>query len=215
MADRYSHSDDGKLHTRYSELVQIAGDNGLERALEVRFGHRKKLDFKGSAFGKARHELLQEEGEVSNKVPEYFGIGDVPISFAEKGYAVELFPGVVVHFTADLVSKPAALVGDYKTCQEPEKGWSKRPTAYSLYRHSVQLDIYAYLLGVIGVPIKEKCYMVEYWNRLQTEILGHDYYRAPITLKEKGDARRWLIKSIERLMAGRQVYIDAGYSEVL
>lgn len=213
MPDKYTHKDDNKLHTRWSELISCT-DEGLPSVLERRFGLKRKLELDAFEFGKERHKLLEEEGKVLNRVPDYFGI-DIEISHSEKGFAIEVFPNVVIHFTPDLISEKQKIIGDYKMCKEPQKGWSSRPTALKLYSSSMQLDFYAWLLTYIKIPIKEKVYMVEYWNHNRDKILGHDCYRSPMGLKEKGNARAWAIDRIKKLMAGRNVYLEAGYREVV
>lgn len=214
MPNVYEYKDDGKLHTRYSELMNCT-EAGIERVLEERFGQRKKLELEAFDFGRARHETLEEEGRVENKVPEYFGVGEVPISHAEESFAIEAFPGVVIHFTPDLVSQTEFLIGDYKMVREPKDGWSGvYPSLWSLYKDSIQLDFYAWLLTFKKIPIREKLYMGEYWNRDRTEILHHDSVRRPITVIDKGKARAWAIPRIERLMAGIKVYEEAGYSPI-
>lgn len=214
MPNAYLIKDDGKLHTRYSELMNCT-ESGIERVLEERFGQRKKLELEAFDFGRARHETLEEEGKVENKVPEYFGVGEISISHAEQSFAIEPFPGVVIHFTPDLLSQVEFLIGDYKMVREPKEGWDgKFPPLWKFYKDSIQLDFYAWLLTFKKIPIKEKLYMGEYWNRDRSEILHHDYVRKPITIVEKGKARAWAIERIERLMAGIEVYREAGYTEI-
>lgn len=213
MPGGYKHRNDGKLHTRYSELMNCT-EAGMERVLEERFGQRQKLELEAFEFGKARHETLEEEGKADNKVPEYFEVGHIPISHAEVSFAVEPFPGVVIHFTPDLLAKELYMILDYKMVREPEEGWNgKFPSLYSLYKDSIQLDFYAWLLTFKKIPIKEKMYMGEYWNRDRTEVIHRDFLRKPITVIDKGRARAWAIPRIERLMAGIEIYRDAGYVE--
>ena len=214
MPNVYQHKDDGKLHTRYSELMNCT-EAGMERVLEERFGQRKKLELEAFDFGRARHETLEEEGRVENKVPEYFGVGEINISHAEESFAIEAFPGVVIHFTPDLLAKTQFLIGDYKMVREPKDGWNGiYPSLWGLYKDSIQLDFYAWLLTFKKIPIKEKIYMGEYWNRDRTEILHHDFVRRPVTIVDKGRARAWTIDRIERLIAGIDVYREMGYSEL-
>lgn len=214
MPQTYQHRNDGKLHTRYTELMACT-ETGMERVLDERFGLKRKLELEAFDFGRARHETLEEEGKVENKVPEYFGVGEIPISHAEQGFAIEAFPGVVIHFTPDLLSQSEFLIGDYKMVREPEAGWNGQfPNLWKLYKDSVQLDFYAWLLTFKGIKIKEKLYMGEYWNRDRTEILHHDFVRRPVTIVDKGRARAWAIPRIERLMAGIQIYEEKGYSQI-
>lgn len=213
MPNAYKYQDDGKLHTRYTELMNCT-EAGIEKVLEERFGQRKKLELEAFEFGRARHEMLEEEGRVDNKVPDYFGV-EIPISHAEQSFAIEPFPGVVIHFTPDLLSQSEFLIGDYKMVREPKEGWDGQfPSLWTLYKNSIQLDFYAWLLTFKKIPIKEKIYLGEYWNRDRTEILHHDFVRRPITIVDKGNARAWAIPRIERLMAGIEVYKEMGYSPV-
>lgn len=214
MPNAYQYKDDGKLHTRYSELVNCT-ETGIERVLEERYGQRKKLELEAFDFGRARHETLEEEGRAEGKVPTYFEAGEIPISHAEQSFAIEAFEGVVIHFTPDLLSQEEFLIGDYKMVREPEEGWNGNfPSLWPMYKNSVQLDFYAWLLTFKKIPIKEKIYLGEYWNRERTEILHHDFVRRPITIVDKGNARAWAIPRIERLLAGIEVYKEMGYSPV-
>lgn len=213
MPNLYEYKEDGKLHTRYSELMNCT-EAGIERVLEERFGQREKLELEAFDFGRARHETLEEEGKATNRVPEYFGVGEVAISHAEQGFAIEAFPGVIIHFTPDLLAQTQFLIGDYKMVREPKDGWNGiYPSLWGLYKDSIQLDFYAWLLTFKKIPIREKLYMGEYWNRDRTEILHHDFVRRPVTVIEKGRARAWAIERIERLIAGIEVYREMGYTE--
>lgn len=216
MPSQYAYDrNDGKLHTRYSELTACTEGAGIIRVLEERFGRREKLNLEAFKFGRKRHEMLEETGKAEHRVPEYFGVGDVSISHAEESWSVEAFPGVVIHFTIDMLSQEEFLIGDYKMVREPKDGWNGVfPSLWSLYKDSVQLDFYSWLLTFKNIPIKEKMYMGEYWNRERTEILHHDFVRRPITVIDKGKARAWAIPRIKLLMAGIKVYHDAGYREL-
>lgn len=214
MPNIYKIKLDGKLHTRYSELTHCT-EAGMERVLEERFGQRRKLELEAFDFGRARHEKLEADTRITGEVPQYFGVGAIPLSHIETSFAIEPFPGVVVHFTPDLLSQSEFLIGDYKMVREPEGGWDgKFPSLWGLYKDSIQLDFYAWLLTFKKIPIKEKLYMGEYWNHDRTEILHHDFVRRPITVIDKGKARAWAIPRIERLMAGIEIYREAGYTEV-
>ena len=137
------------------------------------------------------------------------------ISHIEQSFAIEAFPGVVIHFTPDLLAQADFIIGDYKMVREPKDGWNGVfPPLWKFYKDSIQLDFYAWLLTFKKIPIKEKVYLGEYWNRDRTEILHHDYIRRPITIADKGKARGWAIPRIERLMAGIEVYKEMGYSPV-
>lgn len=213
MPQQYQTRNDGKLHTRYTELMACT-EGGMERVLDERFGLKKKLELEAFEFGRARHEDLEHETAVTKKVPEYFEVGELPISHAEQGFAIEAFPGVVIHFTPDLLSQSEGVIGDYKMVREPEAGWDgKFPSLWSMYKDSIQLDFYAWLLTFKKISIKEKLYLGEYWNRDRTEILHHDFVRRPITVVDKGKARAWAIPRIERLMAGIEIYREKGYIE--
>ena len=213
MPNAYKYKEDGKLHTRYSELVNCT-EAGIERVLEERFGQRKKLELEAFDFGRAAHETLEEETRETNKVPDYFGV-ELGISHIEQSFAIEAFPGVVIHFTPDLLAQADFIIGDYKMVREPKDGWNGVfPPLWKFYKDSIQLDFYAWLLTFKKIPIKEKVYLGEYWNRDRTEILHHDYIRRPITIADKGKARGWAIPRIERLMAGIEVYKEMGYSPV-
>lgn len=172
MAD-YLHADDGKIHTRYSELVRCTG-RSIERVLAERFDNAQRFENASMLFGTDRHEMWAEEGEKTKKIPACFSeciAEPLELSHVEQEFATELLPGVIVHSRPDAVAAKQATIIDYKTAIEPEDGdWRKIRIQYS---NSKQLKFYAYQLGINGIRITRGLYLIEVWNRNRDEILGY------------------------------------------
>jgi len=194
---------DGKTHTRYTELMQCS-ESGIERVLDQRFGRRKKgFSNNSTEFGKTRHDQFEVESKKSSKLPEVF-VKNIPelelmnptIDYAEHSFATELFPNVVIHFTIDSVASASNIIFDYKTAINDD----------TQYFQSKQLTFYAMLLEPHGINIKTGMYLVEFWNKDYDEILGYSRVPKKIGLVQKAEVMSWARKRVERLQVGIKYY---------
>lgn len=216
---QYKIRDDGKLHTRYSELTQCT-DSGIERVLQLRAGMRKKFSTASTQFGSVRHEMFEEDVAETGMVPavfthsevtkeevratgktpyEYrFLIGQLPVSHCEQSFATELFPGVVIHFTPDEIASEVQTIIDTKT-MIPNAAGKVNPNKYL---KSIQLKLYALLLRPHGITINKGLFLIEQWDREYQEITDYHVVPQKIGLMEMGEAQAWASKRIEVLQAG-------------
>lgn len=210
---------DGKLHTRYSELVQCT-DNGVVRCLQLRAELIKKFSTKATEFGSVRHEMFEEEVAETKAVPAVFThnevvqaevratgetpyqyrflIGSLPVSHCEQSFATELIPGVVIHFTPDEIAAEVETIIDTKTMIPNEVG-RVQPNKYL---KSVQLKLYALLLQPHDIKISKGLFLIEQWDREYKEITDYHVVPQKIGIMEMGEAQAWALQRIERLQAG-------------
>ena len=186
MPDFYKHDDDGKIHTRWSELKR-ATPGGAERLVMERMGLAPKWTGMEAGFGQARHEMWEEESKRTGLIPECFwprlpfvGIDkpeDAPLTHVESELAYELFPGVVIHFTPDSLSEAVATVFDNKTIGGQAKQFAT----------SDQLLVYAFLYWKLtGVRIVNGVWLCEIWSKERERILAYDNYQKKYGLYEYG-----------------------------
>lgn len=211
--------DDGKLHTRYSELTQCT-DAGITRVLQLRAGLVKKFKTASTEFGTVRHEMFEQDVADTGTVPEVFThrevtqeevratgktpyeykflIGELPVSHCEQSFATELFPGVVIHFTPDEIASEVQTIIDTKTMIPNEAG-KVNPNKYL---KSIQLKLYALLLRPHGITINKGMFLIEQWTRDYKEITDYHVVPQKIGLIEMGEAQAWAAKRVEILQAG-------------
>lgn len=216
---KYKIRNDGKLHTRYSELTQCT-DAGIYRVLQLRAGEVKKFSTASTEFGSVRHEMFEEDVAETGMVPEVFThheitqqevratgktpyeyqflIGSMPVSHCEQSFATELFPGVVIHFTPDEIASELETIIDTKTMIPNEAG-KVNPNKYL---KSIQLKLYARLLMPHGIKITKGMFLIEQWTRDYKEIIDYHVVPQKIGIMEMGEAQAWAKEKVERLQAG-------------
>lgn len=216
---KYKIQNDGKLHTRYSELTQCT-DAGIVRVLQLRAGEVNKFSSASTEFGSIRHEMFEEDVAETGNVPEVFThseitkeevratgrtpyeyqflIGSLPVTHCEQSFATELFPGVVIHFTPDEVAADIQTIIDTKTMIPNEKG-KVQPNKYL---KSNQLKLYALLLRPHGITINKGLFLIEQWDREYKEITDYHVVPQKIGLIEMGEAQAWAAKRVDILKAG-------------
>lgn len=112
MAD-YLIAEDGKIHTRYTELTRCTPGQ-IDRVIDERLGLAAKFKSDKLEFGTDRHDMWETEGKRTSMIPECFGL-DWPISHAEQEFASEILPGIVLHSRPDAVCAQIYTLVDYKT----------------------------------------------------------------------------------------------------
>lgn len=194
---------DGKLHTRYTELMQCS-ETGIVAVLEQRFGLRKKGFTNNSMeFGKTRHGMFEVESKKTGLAPEVFrkniqDLEHLDLEFVEESFATELFPNVVVHFTPDSVAPKQHIIVDNKT--------AVNEVMFMEYFKSKQLTFYAMLLEPHGIIINKGLYLVELWNKDYDEVLGYSKVPKKIGVVEQAEVLSWSRKRIKRLQVGIEYY---------
>lgn len=188
MAD-YQYSNDGNVHTRYTELMRCTPGQ-IDRVIAERQNLSQRFRSDTLEFGSDRHEMWKDETDKSGKLPECFGL-DWAVSHCEQEFASMVMPGIVLHSRPDAVCADVQALVDYKTLIADNYD-SGVLTAVTRYKNSKQLPIYAYQLGLHGIRIRKIAYMVEIWNREQTEILGYKTITKDLTLADMGEVLPWL-----------------------
>lgn len=202
----YEYPQDGRLHTRYSELSRCTlpssrGSGQLIRVVKERFGEIQPFSSDHTGLGSTRHEMYSDEiGEThkipqcfSAKCPEYTGVN---IDMSEQELKAEIFDQVVLHSTPDAVSSESGIIFDFKvTTAKAEK-----------YKASKQLLVYAYQMLLRGITVSEIVFLIENWNSEKTAILGYDYYSQKITFEDVVGVKPWIKERCEVLLAGMEAY---------
>lgn len=195
MAD-YKYKDDGKIHTRYSELLRCTPSQ-ISRLIAERRGDVERIETEAMAFGTTRHQMFQERAEKTKKLPKEFGL-KYSADFIEHEFATELVPGVIVHSRPDVVSVKKKTIIDYKIIAIKEGNTADK--AMAAYRSSKQLAFYAYQLSLHDIPIKNGLFLFELWNEQRTEILGYDHYFQYYNFMNLLEAYKWAESRILMLM---------------
>lgn len=197
MAD-YTYTEDGKIHTRYSELLRCTPGQ-IDRVLADRESGRT-LSTDNMADGSLRHEMFEEEAKKTGKLPACFGL-DWPVSHIEQEFATELVRGVVVHSRPDTVCADVETVVDYKTVLDGANGWKANVEGYKHASKQRQLFFYAYQLGLHGIRIRRGAFLCEIWNQARDTILGYEIVEFPITLNDMRSALAWAKPRVALLQA--------------
>jgi len=194
----YLHAEDGKVHTRYTELVRCTVGQ-IDRVIAERMNKDLKFKSERLDFGTDRHAMWEEEARATGRLPECFGL-DWPVSHAEEEFATEILPGVVVHSRPDAVCAPIATIVDYKTlCAETlEQGIKKAVKAYS---NSRQLPFYGFQVGLSGIRIRKIAYLIEIWNMEQDTILGYHTLIKDLPMAEVAKMLPWVKERVSMLVA--------------
>jgi hypothetical protein len=198
MAD-YTYAEDGKLHTRYSELVRCTPGQ-VDKVVLERSGARTRVETDDMQFGIVRHEMWAQEALKTRQPYHAFGLG-WPVSHVEQEFTTEMLPGVVVHSRLDLLCERLAILPDYKTVVDGKRGWRQ---VVGDYRHATkqrQLNFYAFQVGVHGIRIREGAFLCEIWNHRRDTILGYEVVRFPITSMDIVRVLPWVKQRVAMLAA--------------
>lgn len=161
----YSYPNDGRLHTRYSELVRCTPGQ-IDRVIDEKFGLTTPFSSEHTALGSVRHEMYAEEMRGSKRIPECFCkeyTYDARVDMVETELKAEILPGVVLHSTPDAVDTDNGIVFDFKVTTLDAKKWNA----------SKQILTYAYQMHLRGVDVSYSVFLIEKWNSAKTEILGY------------------------------------------
>lgn len=184
----YIYQNDGKIHTRYSDLLSCT-PKSVEHLLDVRQKLVKRYTSDAMDWGSDRHAMWEAEAKETGKLPEIFGL-DWKADHIEAEFTTELLPNMVVHSRPDVVCLEEKAVVDYKTMVADSLRHGK-DKAHSAYHGARQLKFYAFQLGMHGIEIRKAVYLVEIWNRDQTEILGYKHIVRELDLKTISSVLPW------------------------
>lgn len=189
----YNYREDGKLHTRYSELKRCTMRQ-VARVVAEREGQFTPTGSAKMGFGETRHEMWAEESKATGLTPECFGM-TMQVDYIEQEFATEVMPNVVLHSRPDAVSLRGKAVIDYKTIQGDPKQ----------FRNSQQLVLYAWQLAIHGITINKLIYMCEIWDSDRTTILDYKNVEIPVTLADVSAARKWVNNRVNILQSALDV----------
>lgn len=194
----YSYPDDGKIHTRYTELTGCSVD-GVKRVAKQRVdGH--KFSTEATEFGGLRHDMFAEESHQTKRVPKHFAslVDDEVIGFIEYELAIELADGVIVHSTIDAATTDLATIFDYKTAvcksDEPEELTKLIKELTAKYQSSKQLHFYAYQISSRGYRVNRGIFLVEVWDKDRTKILATFKVVRQLRLGDISQMRHWALR---------------------
>lgn len=190
----YSYAEDGKLHTRFSDLVRCTEGSVLTVAREMLLG-RKRFSSDIVEFGRLRHEMWEEEARATGRSPECFrevGV-DVAVTDIEQEYSMEIFPGVVLHSRIDAFASEEGLLIDWKTFTNDGD--------IQKYKNSRQHLVYGLQKLNTGVIVKGAMYVGEQWDKKRQKLLGYDKIVLPFSVMELAEFKNgWLRDRAERLV---------------
>lgn len=189
MAD-YLYEADGKLHTRYSELIRCTPGQ-IDKVVWERIHPDSRPKTNSMDFGIIRHEMFEEEGKKLGKVPPCFGI-DLGLSHIESEFATEILPGVIVHSRPDGVAANDETIIDYKTVLDGKLGWQNIVNGYKHDAKQRQLKFYAFQLGLHGIRIKRGMFLCEIWDETRENILDYKVVEFPIKLMDIAPVLPWV-----------------------
>lgn len=201
----YIYPNDGKLHTRYSELVR-ATPGQMERLLKERYGIFNPSGSYAMDFGSVRHEQFDKICKETGHIPEVFREvlkQDLPVTASEYEGQVEIKPGIVIHFTIDAFRK-GDYVGDFKTTCQPTKVWGNKK----------QLKFYGYMLHLLGMSVKRIIYFIERWDPYKEHILEYDFHEEPFTPENIAEMKEWTDERIFALQEGIKFFEEKGWHKI-
>ena len=199
---QYEIKADGKLHSRYTDLLR-ATPKQVENIIKEQTGEKKRFSNDILTFGETRHAMWEKEANETGMLPIVFRDAfpeykDLQITHTEKEFATELFKNIVIHSRPDGVSVPSCIVVDYKTMVKGAGGARR-------YKSSKQLPFYAFQLGWHNIRIKKYVYFVEIWNEDYTEIVGYDKWEKNIGLVDITVMKKWAHDRCEVLALGMKM----------
>lgn len=199
---QYDIKDDGKLHTRYTDLMR-ATPKQVENIIKEQLGTKKRFKSDTLSFGETRHNMWEKESKQTGMLPivfrnAFYKFKDLQITHVEEEFATEPFTGIVIHSRPDAVAANDAIIVDYKT-MVVGAGSARR------YKNSKQLLFYAYQLAVHNIKIKKYVYMLEIWSENYDEIIGYEYFEKDIGLLDISKIKKWAHDRCEVLAMGMKM----------
>lgn len=206
MAD-YTYIDDGKIHTRFSELTRCT-EKGVVSVVQEKL-NLKKRHFGGGIleFGTERHNMFMEEAKKTGEVPQVFQeeLGyKGKLDYLEQEFVTEIIPGVVMHSTTDAFNLTTRQIVDYKTVSDFG--------SIQKYKNSKQHLCYALQLLMLGVVPKGAVYLGEIWNKdrdninSNLEIKGYEKCEIEFSTKDIIEFKNtWLKDRAERLKVAYEI----------
>ena len=188
MPSSYEYPKDGKFHTRYSELVNCT-PMGVQWVVKKRRAQVNDFENFHMLLGTTRHEECAAESRETGKPASCFFDNCPELNSEynqvaiEQEIAAEIFPGIVLHSTADFRGFNGCwTMVDYKFS-------SANPRSFLTTKQHL-------VYGLQMLARDELCekfyYAVERWNPEKTEINGHSVVSAKINRNLIMGVKPWL-----------------------
>lgn len=203
----YTYEDDGRIHTRFSELKNCT-EGSIGRVIQARLFPEERYEGTLMTVGSLRHAEFADEIARTGKIPAVFQdlVGPLAVDGSEEGFACEILPGVVLHSTVDAYGRDD-YIADFKTVSagvHPVTGeWvQKKPPK------NRQTTIYSIQMALNGIGCNRSLYLFEYWSPDRSEVVGYGKQELGITQDMKDEAMQWIATRVDTLKQGL-LYIDS------
>lgn len=200
MGNEYITENDGKLHVRYSELVQCT-PYGVQKVVEYRQGLRGNIETSHMILGSERHEQFAEESLKTSmpakKFHKLLPIINFDSVFIEEELATEIFPEVILHSRPDFIG-----VKDGKYTIMDYKCSSQKPKHFNQTKQHL---VYAYQLLCREVLCTEFYYLIEQWNKEKDTILRYAIAQPVLNRGLIIDTQKWLWERVTNLQTALDI----------
>lgn len=203
---QYNIKNDGKLHTRFTDLNRATPRQVID-IIREQTGQKKRFQSKTLTFGETRHEMWERESRESGRLPQCFidafpEYAGIEISDVEAEFATEIYQDIVLHSRLDGLSKKSCTIIDYKT-QKKGAGGAR------IYKNSKQLPAYAWHLALHNIRIKQVIYLVEIWEFDESgnpvDVVGYEKFVKNLGLADTHNVAAWVRNRCETLAEGMRI----------
>lgn len=202
----YTYPKDGRLHTRYSDLVR-ATPAQVENLVQERFGIFPRFENQAMKFGTFRHKQLDLESKKTGYLPKCFKevlpknlkvsnseyYFETPLKINIDGKEIE----VVIHSTCDAYLEGDYIV-DYKITTQDIAVWGSKQ----------QLVFYAYLLGLHGIKLKRTIFLTETWDIKKTKIIGYQKSEKKLADWKIKMVKQWIDERVFALIQATDMFLE-------
>lgn len=206
MADYIYDTNDGKLHTRYSDLSRCKTKHGTIAVAKQMVYQTKRYSTFAMDFGTKRHEMWSEESLETGKTPECFnkGLGiSYDVLHVEQQWDYELTKDVILHSRTDAYAPEISAVIDYKTFTK-DGGMA----SYMASDKLAQMYTYAMQLMASGFKVNKGIFLGEQWNTERTELLGYAKLEVDITVLQIAANKKEMIRRADMLLVTTRLLTD-------
>ncbi len=203
---QYNIKNDGKLHTRFTDLHRATPRQVID-IIREQTGQKKRFESKTLTFGETRHEMWEGESRKTGHIPQCFidafpEYAGMEISDVEAEFATEIYQDIVLHSRLDGLSKKSCTIIDYKT-QKKGAGGAR------IYKNSKQLPTYAWHLALHNIRIKQVIYLVEIWEFDEAgnpvDVVGYEKFVKDLGLADTHNVAAWVRDRCETLAEGMRI----------
>lgn len=203
---QYNIKDDGKLHTRYTDLHRATPRQVID-IIREQTGQKKRFESKTLTFGETRHEMWEAEARKTGRIPQCFldafpEYNGIEVTDVEQEFATEIYKNIVLHSRLDSLARKAGIIIDYKT-QKKGAGGAR------IYKNSKQLPTYAWHLALHNIRIKQVIYLVEIWefdeNGDPVSVVGYEKFVKDLGLADTHNVAAWVRDRCETLAEGMRI----------